>query len=408
MIRAVIALPLAACLSFSGGSNGGDGDGDGDSDAGGADGQAVDCESWGERRFFDACTHSVHFDAPLSPLVLDQTGTYRIDTTNVTLTSPDSNAIDIGAVVALTDAYGNLVDSHLIVVSEVEIDAAATLEVLGAHPLVIASIGDVVIAGAIDISSGADRRGAGAGLVDDGRCANLDGEDNIDGGSGGGGGGLAFDGGRGGDGRLGASVGASGGASLFTLQSPLSGGCPGGQGGDGDTGAGGLGGSGGGAIVLSAIGNVSIAGLIDAGGEGGKGQIDARRNGGGGGGSGGLIALEGGAVILTSSSTTTANGGGGGGGSNNLVGPSLDGADGRRAPFRAQGGEGEGLGTSPDGGSGGGGGSLTDFVGLSGFAGDRGGGGGGGGAGVILALTTQLDNNGVVSPLVTADSPPYD
>jgi hypothetical protein len=193
--------------------------------------------------------------------------------------------------------------------------------------------------------------------------------------SGGGGGGSGAAGGTGGDTVCYASIspGAAGAAVSNPTLVPLYGGCGGGGGGYGPAPKS-AGGGGGGAIQISASGVISVIGVINAPGAGGRGS--GIYSAGGGGGSGGSILLEGAGVMV--SGMLAANGGGGGGGGGYY--PPAAGQNGQASLDPATGG------TKGDiyvGGDGGDGGAGSTPAGLDGQYGTHEGGGGGGGAGRI-------------------------
>jgi hypothetical protein len=280
--------------------------------------------------------------------------------------------------------------------------------VRGQHALAIASLGEVVIAGPLDLRGdcvGGDAGPGGtAGAVDDaaepggGNGGAESGGDS----SGGGGGGHGADGGNGG--RIaGAGAGTAPGVAWgdAMIAALVGGGGGGGGGGASD----GIGGGGGGAVQIAANGKVSIriAGAtsgINAGGCGGKGGAD----GGGGGGAGGTILIEAPSVELDGTYLVVNGGGGGGGGNTSAAG---NGASGGWASTPAAGGL---KGGGPDG-SGGTGGAAGSLKGQNGqdtvnTGGTDSGGGGGGGVGRIRILTRLPD--GVTLTAGSVVSPTFD
>jgi len=185
---------------------------------------------------------------------------------------------------------------------------AAHLTVVGAHPLVVFSTGDITITstGVIDVASHHSPLVIGAGS-DPSACMTGS-TGNSDGMNGGGGAGGSFSG-KGGDGGNGGGGGAGHGAAGMAAGTPtfVRGGCRGTQGG----GSAGAPGGGGGAVYLLSQHTIMIAGAIDASGAAGGGAI-ASKQGGSGGGSGGLIALF--AAAITGDGALYADGGGGGAG----------------------------------------------------------------------------------------------
>lgn len=247
-------------------------------------------------------------------------------------------------------------------------------------PLIFAVVGNVTIAGALDVS--ATSTGSGPGGNDATQCL---GSRGGDGGvnptnprGGGGGGGFGTVGGNGGNGFGSVNLGGTGGMAVGAPElTPLRGGCNGGNGG-GAQGGGGLQGTSGGAVQLSATGTLTVRGRITSSGRGGGAanadieSIDGP--GGGGGGSGGAILLEAAQVLI--SGHVAANGGGGGG-AEARSGVSNPGANGN--PYSANAAAG---GIAPGGGgANGGAGGARNGAAANGFTGaSTGGGGGGGGA----------------------------
>ncbi|MBL9017052.1 MAG: hypothetical protein JNL83_22895, partial [Myxococcales bacterium] len=214
-----------------------------------------DCSSFTSRHF-DACM----IPAPSGDLDLTS-GIYTLDTTAASLTPPG------GAAVALPN---RVTASGLVVsVGRLHVAAGATLRVVGANALIVASWSRIEIEGTIDASSGGTptTKGAGANPTACATHAAVAGGNNSGGAGGGGGGGDQGAGGRGGNGDVGA--GGNGGTAI---PAPLlAGGCGGAAGGTGSS-AGGAGGDGGGAVQLTARMGTTIAGTarIHAGGAGGK------------------------------------------------------------------------------------------------------------------------------------------
>ncbi len=292
----------------------------------------------------------------------------------------------------------------LVFVESFSVSSGATLQVTGTRPLLIASMGDILIDGTIDVSSyrGVDGLGAGANHA---TCAHESPPEQDLGGAGGAAGGsFAGAGGDGGEGDTNENGGADGKADPGIAGSAVSeplvlrGGCPGGAGADegGDqVGLGGTGGGSGGAVWLYAAGDVHLpeSGLIRATGAGGNGG--QAQSGGGGGGTGGMIVLQGTGVIFAGD--LVANGGGGGEGGVRFVGGTVavgnPGQDGRVAFGAADGGSG----ASDFGGNGGDGSSESELDGSTGDSGGAGGGGGGGAAGYIL-LRGSISGGGDSSP----------
>ena len=299
-------------------------------------------------------------------------------------------------------------------VDSLSVGAAATLRVVGARGVALLARGDIVIAGALDLSAGSGACSAAAACTGsaDRRCS---GPGGGAGGSGGGGGGLGGgghggrgdwgrDGGgggagfaaEGGFGGSGGNAGARGGSYGAVELVPLVGGSGGGGGREGS--AAGSGGGGGGALQLTSVrgvirvGDAMAAAAIHAGGAGGgPGNADgwSSPNGGGGGGSGGAILLEAWALELVADSVIAANGGGGG------ASGGAAGESGGTGPSRAPGGGGDR--------HGGDGGAGADAHGLDGDGDGDGTGGGGGAVGRVRlnVFEAQLVLAGDVSPAAT-------
>lgn len=256
---------------------------------------------------------------------------------------------------------------------------AGSLTIEGERPLIIVVRGDAHLAGRIITRAGANRECAASGI------------DGTNPGGGGGGGFGDFHGASAGGGENSGDAQAPSGNDWLI---PLRGGCQGGVGGGGAVAGGG--GFGGGALQVSAVGTITVNGVVAAPGGGGKGAKGP--HGGGGGGSGGALLLEGGYLRLTSSARVTANGGAGGEGS---IG-SLTGDAGQDGPIdsdaNAQGGR--GIQCAGNGGMGAAGGPSTP-----GLAGDVCGGGGGGGAVGRIRLRSadpcERQGGAIVSPSAT-------
>ena len=331
-------------------------------------------------RHFDACT----IPAPSGDLDLSMAGVYTLDTTAASLTPPG------GAAIALPN---RVTASGLVVsVGRLHVASGATLRVVGANALIVASWSSIEIEGTVDASSGgtAATKGAGANPASCAGHAAMAGGNNSGGAGGGGGGGDQGAGGRGGNGDGGA--GGNGGTAITAPL--LEGGCGGAAGGTGSS-PGGPGGDGGGAVQLTARVSTTIAGTarLHAGGAGGKpGVQNSDGGGGGGGGAGGMIGIESPMLTIASGAILAANGGGGGQGGGANAGTA--GQNGQPSTARATGG---------NGGSGGIGGAGSGVQGaapiLAGGAGNpdgAGGGGGGGGAGFITIKSQTLADTGAI------------
>lgn len=360
---------------------------------------APGCQGWTYMpEHFDPCT----VVQPTGALIL-VAGNFTYNTDDGSLTGPGGPANPPHELLSLNP------EVRLIALNELQIRADATLRVEGMRPLLIASWGDIIISGTLDVSSTLGDPGAGSNPTECNARAPSAGQQDDDGGGGGGGGGFASDGGDGGDGG---GFGAKGvkGVKVSSTPNNILGGCDGAPGGDGDRLGGGAGfaGPGGGAIYLAAQNSITVsglsgAGLIKAGGAGGGGadgdrlgNDQSRRSGGGGGGSGGYIGLEAPTLTVENGSILVANGGGGGGGCNNNK--AGDGQDGQDDATAASGGPRE----TADAGDGGDGGFSLQGDADSGLSAtfNRGGGGGGGGVGFIIMHTPSFDDQGATfSPL---------
>jgi len=273
-------------------------------------------------------------------------------------------------------------------VKSLTIPAGVTASAEGGDPLVIVALGDIVVDGTLLGSSVTDPYWLGPG------AQQQSGNENVAGaGSGGGAAGTPMSSaggagycGAGGDGASLTGSASKGGASWGTAALvPLV------AGSDGATGGVGPGGNGGGAIQLTACGALTVAGLIDVGGQGGTasgvydstGAISQQAS---GGGSGGAILLEGASVAVTG--TLAANGGGGGGATHGSDATS----DGQSAPGGT---------TSTDKAAGGGGGAGATADGQPGqsqAASTAGAGGGAAGRIRINAKPSRATLTGMISP----------
>ena len=185
----------------------------------------------------------------------------------------------------------------------ISIGSGAAVAVTGSHPLALLSRGAFVLAQGATVYANAGGYGSGNGP-----------------GAGPSGVFTYGPGGGGGFGGPGAAGAGNGGAAYGDLLVKLEGGSGGGIG----TGsrdhttqvyyAGGAGGAGGGAIEISAVGAITISGVINARGNGGQaGQFGFTTQGAnGGGGAGGGILLAGASVTLTDSGVLSASPGSGG------------------------------------------------------------------------------------------------
>ncbi len=284
-------------------------------------------------------------------------------------------------------------DAVLLSFTRLTVAVNGGLRVTGARPAIIAALGDVTLAGPVEVLAGAsDCADGGFGLS---------GEEGLTNG-GGGGGSFATAGGRGGTGSPTLGTNGSGGDPGLVNGSPalvpLRGGCPGALG--ARSGAPRRA-AGGGALQISAAGALVISAAVTAPGQGGP--LANNGTGGNGAGSGGALALE--AVQLTMSppAALTAHGGGGGEGGGPLVNGNAGSpgtADGGAAPGGDDG--------ALTGGAGGTGATQAQAAGsgADGTAGSGNGGGGGGGLGRIrlrASVSCSIGPSVVVSPAFPAD-----
>lgn len=269
----------------------------------------------------------------------------------------------------------------------ITIDGSLTAS--GGLPLVLlATEGELVVEGLVDVSSrrGAERRGAGANPT--GGCNGATGAVAGSGGAGG-----SF-GGRGGTGGAGFGGNAPEAAAAIAFPAKLRGGCPGKLGGE-PGGATEIG-SGGGAVWLFSPAGITISGTINAsgsGGSGGKSDLVVNR-GGAGGGTGGMIVLEAPTISVDQNGVLVATGAGGGSGNAGLVtGDDGDNPDPGNPDNPAAGGN---LGSGFGGNGGVSGDGATGDTNLT-----QAGSGGGGGTGFIHAFGTVDTSGSVFPPLAT-------
>lgn len=266
------------------------------------------------------------------------------------------------------------------------------LTVTGPRPLILVSLGDLVVehgvaANAVKEISGPGALDAGAGLA-----ASAGGSTSQAGG--GGGGGHATPGAGGGAGA--AATGPGDGGPAYGSLATLTGGSAGGAG-KINTAAPpcSFGGGGGGAIQLSAFGKLYVVGptaVLNVSGGGGRGGCN--NSGGGGGGSGGTLLLEAkSAVVLNGGVLMSAGGAGGGAGSGS---PGGDGQDPDPLnPLAPALGGGRNGGSEGDGGHGGWEAGLP----TPGSKGNSRGGGGGGAVGrIVVRGTVDVLDASVSSP----------
>ncbi len=268
---------------------------------------------------------------------------------------------------------------------DLEIAGGATLRFVGERPVIIVSFKDITVLGTVNVHAGAQAC-AGTGAGDNGGGGDFGWQ------SGGGGGGFGSVGGEGGT-TAGGPVGNGGSASGLTA---LRGGCPGGRGGNSNKPLA----AGGGALQLVARNVISIAGTINAPGQGGRGGGLVQA--GNGGGSGGAIVLEA-SQLVASAGALTANGGGGG-----QQTTENNGQPGRPDASPARGGIGTGIGAITVGA--GGDGATASAVAKPGDDATalNFGGGGGGGVGHVRINVVTGCNIGppvIISPAATSNRP---
>jgi hypothetical protein len=344
----------------------------------------ADCASWSSK-YFKPCG----LPMPLGAMQISANG-YIYDTDRgAFIGGPEINHSSI----AFAQDDGTV--ARIMSVSSFTVDPGVRIRVLGSMPLIVASWGEITMAGRIELDSNAGGfRGAGSSSP---KCAGaLSGESGVaSGGSGGGGGGgFGAAGGTGGTADVdnGAINGGTGGGAAMTPARYVRGGCSGAPGGAiGVTAMAPLtpasvapGGAGGGALLLSARTTLTLTGSLDAGGAGGIGG-PGNEAGGGGGGSGGFLGLEAPMVIITATGVAVANGGGGGAGATTLSTPAANGQDAGASPPAVPGGV-VALGSCATAGGAGGAGAAPAGLSIDPARGLTCGGGGGGGAAGVLAI----------------------
>jgi hypothetical protein len=365
----------------------------------GADAPA-DCATW-KSKYFQPCA----LPMPLGALHVSANGYIYDSDRGVFIGGPDINHSSI------TFAQDDGTVARIMSVSSFTVDPGVRLRVLGTMPLIVASWGEITMAGRIEIDSNVGGfRGAGSNSS---KCAGAQsGESGVAtaGSGGGGGGGFGAAGGTGGTADVDNAMiagGAGGGAAVMPARY-VRGGCSGGPGGAiGPSAMPPLmpatvapGGAGGGALLLSARTKLTLTGSLDAGGAGGLAG-PGNEAGGGGGGSGGFLGLESPMVIISATGVAVANGGGGGG-AGSATAAGMNGMDAGSAPTAAPGGAGAVCGTS--GGAGGAGVTPAGVSLVPQQASDCGGGGGGGAAGVLAVHSASFTMTGaMVSPAPTVD-----
>jgi hypothetical protein len=385
--RAALATLLVASCSFDGGGLSVD---DGRNDVPDADPAAPDAST-----LPDGPTVCVAWDATLvtpcdpalpGPEALAVTGQNTLNTENGMLTPAQGSARLLPSILR-TQASAPML--RIVNLSSLDIPSGASVRVTGVHALLLVVHGSARIGGVLSVSSAGgpapvqgpgatDAACGGAGLGKNGMASG-----SLSPGGGAGGGAYGRDGGDGSDGQgPGAgNKGAKGSTNGVAMLEPLRGGCRGGRGGDtslaGDQG--GAPGRGGGAVALTVRETLTLTGIIEANGSGGRGGLQGG-GGAGGGGSGGAIFLEAGTLAMAGGSLC-ANGGGGGEGGDGGISPSPGGpgGDGTCTATPATG----GATAESTGGAGGSGGATDVNAGNAQPPEDAGGGAGGGAVGRI-------------------------
>lgn len=215
------------------------------------------------------------------------------------------------------------IDGSVAVLSAAAFDVSGRLEIRGQRPLVVVAAGDVTVSGTV--AARATSRSPGPGGAAPGSGAGAGGAGSEAGGGGGAGHGQA--------GAAGGGVAANhrgqGGTASNPNGASLVGGAGGGRGGSASANAcdaAGVGGAGGGAFQVSSLASVTIGvtGRVHLGGGGGRGGCRSNggntRTGGGGGGAGGLLYVEAVGNVTVAGFVDARGGGGGEGGGNNVDG----------------------------------------------------------------------------------------
>lgn len=268
------------------------------------------------------------------------------------------------------------------------------VRVIGSHPLIVVSTGDIFVDALIDAGARGPEPGPGGYPPGMGPGSGGDGSGDGNNDSGGGGAGHGIAGALGGP-----SAGALGGPSgipYLGFGARLQGGSGGGAGSPSGAcsaqSSDRIGGAGGGALELSSMTRVHVTPNGGVQGGGGGGGAGCTNSGGGGGGAGGVVWIEA-LVEVRIDGTLAANGGGGGGGGG--IGSTSPGEDGVLGTAAAAGGDG-----SNDGNQGGGGGSLLaqPVSPMDVGATNNGGGGGGFGHVVLRSRATSPTISGAISP----------
>jgi len=319
-----------------------------------------------------ACTatpaaHCAYLEPRYLPDVCDVVATMP-DFTVANVASLDDNLDNncTGGVVAQTGGPPICVVRY----GSIHIMSLATLTVVGGRALALVADSALTIDGVLDVSASGATNGPGGGAASG---------DQAQATTGGGGAGFKTNGGAGGSATVDGGGGLGGGAGTDpSLVTVLVGGTRPNNAIFFGTAI--SGGGGGAATLIACRGAVSVTGMIDAGGGGGKagtdltsgGQLDF--NSGAGGGTGGNVVLQGLAITVTGQ--VFANGGGGGAGNSMNDGGGQNGSDGTRSATVAASG-GIALGNEGAGGAGGRQGAAPG-VGLhpAGFPSTAGGGGG--------------------------------
>jgi hypothetical protein len=308
----------------------------------------------------DPIAHCAYLEPKYLADICDTEAVDDLMISTATTLSTDVDANCTGGVVSQTGAP----DICVVRNRTITVTQAATLTVVGARALALVGDTSTTITGVLDVSANGRISGPGGGTSVSGGIETTA--------NGGGGAGFLTSGGAGGS--TAADGGAANGGTASTNPAQL------------DVLVGGttnFGGGGGAVALITCRGTLTVDGLIDAGGGGGRGGFvgGVVPHAGNGGGSGGNVVLQGINVIVTGQ--LYANGGGGGSGKPGTAATGNAGADGTRSLSPAPGGvpvEQEGA-----GGDGGVGGRLPGSGKKPGAAGSAG--GGGGSAGFLQVYT---------------------
>jgi hypothetical protein len=392
----VCVLSIAGCrqlLGFDTPALGGDAraSGDGATDALATSDVSAPCTSW-QARHFDPCA----LPAPSAELVLQGAWVFSTDTGE--LTSGASIMHPAGTTLAQN---GNSADKiYVMSIASLVIENAATVQVIGSVPLVVASWSSIEIDGTIDAGGMQNQPGPGSNPMECESAAARQGQTAAASAGSGGGGGGAFQGSGGHAGTGDNPPVATGGAGGTSIAAPafVRGGCsgaPSGQAGPGamDPTAISSGGAGGGALELAARTSIEVRGEVLAGGGGGGGAPLQSSCGGGGGGAGGYLGFDSPMLRFDSGALIAANGGGGGGGAP-FAAVGEPGQDGQASAMQAEGGA---VSSCSEAGMLGGAGTTPNGASSSNPIEACGGAGGGGGVGYVLTWASMMMTIGAVT-----------